>query len=261
MSAKAVAIDAKNLAILGGGGLIPNYIAEHYPDALHITFGMDGSSKLGELGDVLINLKNANITHLCLIGSIKRPSITSLWPSSATRALIKTYGFTMSGGDDALLKKLKHALIGEGFEIVGAHILCPELLLTEGIQTKSSEALIPNDEEIKHHIALCKEYGRADKGQAIIVADNVMIDSEDKYGTNALISRNVASNAILVKASKPDQDMDFDMPTIGYDTVVNAHKAGIKSIVAESGATLFIEREKAIEYADTHHISIIGGTA
>ncbi len=253
-------INSDKIALLGGNGLIPDYIISHYPNILHVTFGMGGSSKLGELGDVLSRLKDANIDTLCLIGSIERPSITSLWPSKATRALIKEYGFTMTGGDDALLKRLKVALIGEGFKIIGAQKLCPELLAGEGLLTQSTQSMIPDGDEVAHCLSLCKEYGRLDKGQSIIVVDGVMVASEDKEGTNALIKRNKARNAILVKASKPEQDLDLDLPTIGYETVVNAHDNHIKSIIVEAGRTLLVKRDKTIQFADAHHISIIGAS-
>ena len=62
----------------------------------------------------------------------------------------------------------------------------------------------------------------------------------------------------MIKVAKPNQDMRFDVPVIGLDTVKVAHEAGVRAIAVEAGSTLLLEKAAIIEHADRTQISIIG---
>ncbi len=235
---------SENLAILGGNGDLPDILSAAHPLALRVRFSKN-ESKIGQLGDILIRLREAGITHLCLGGSIERPSLLSLMPSAETAKLFVKYGFSLKGGDDSLLRRLRRILEQEGFDVIGAHTLCPDLLAPEGVLTQSQP-----DQDLSTYMGWAREYGREDKGQGIVVADGVILDKEDKTGTNAMIARNKGRRAILVKAAKPQQDLDLDMPAIGIQTIQNAAAAGFKGIAVEAGRTLLMHRDQCVAEAD-----------
>lgn len=241
-----------NLAILGGNGDLPELLAAHYPQALRVRFTKN-ESRIGQLGDILIQLRKAGITHLCLGGNVERPSMLSLMPTSETAKLLMKHGFSFKGGDDSLLRRLRRIFEEEGFDVIGAHTLCPELLAPEGIFTQTQP-----QENLFQYMEWVREYGREDKGQGIVVTNGQIIDKEDKTGTNAMIRRNADRNGILVKAAKPQQDLDLDMPTIGIQTIQNAAAHGFKGIVVEAGRTLLLHRDECVQEADRHGLFLAG---
>ena len=248
-------MSAQNLAVIAGSGDLPRLVAERHPDALVITLGENGAHP-GRTGNMLKSLREAGIGRLCLIGGLKRPSWASLWPSWESWKLIVKYGFSFAGGDDALLKRLRGILESEGFELVGVQTLCPELLTPEGVLAAPATPI--SDEDLSICMDQAKSFGREDKGQAVAIAARHIVDTEDKKGTNALILRNARTDAILVKVSKPHQDMDLDMPTIGPETIQKAGLAGFMAVVLEAGRTLMVDRDRCIELAKAHNLGLIG---
>ncbi len=248
-------MSAQNLAVIAGSGDLPVLVAERHPEALIIHLGENGAHP-GRTGDMLNSLRALGITRLCLIGGLKRPSWLSLWPSWESWKLIARNGFSFAGGDDALLKRLRNLLENEGFQLVGVQSLCPELLTPEGVMAAPPQPI--SDEDLSICMDQAKSFGRKDKGQAVAIAERHIVDTEDKKGTNALILRNARKDAILVKVSKPFQDMDLDMPTIGPETIEKAGLAGFRAVVLEAGRTLMVDRTRCIELAKTHNLGLIG---
>ena len=109
---------------------------------------------------------------------------------------------------------------------------------------------------------IAREMGRLDVGQSVAVKDKDVIAIEAIEGTDAMIARAGAlcksGGWTLVKAAKPNQDMRFDVPTIGVGTIEGVSRAGGKAIVIEAGKTLILNRDETIALADRHGISIEG---
>lgn len=235
------------LAIIAGEGSLPALLAERYPGALMIRLNESRSASVGHIGDMLKRLRAMGVDRLCLIGAMKRPSWVSLWPSWETWKLICRYQFSFKGGDDRLLRRLRALLESEGFEVVGMRTLCPDLLMPV---TGAVEGL--------HYMEEAHAIAAEDTGQACVFADGVLIDREDRAGTDALILRNAGKNAVLVKVAKPQQDLDLDMPVIGPRTVENCGKAGYRAIIVEAGKTMLVEREQCEILAQRYNIQLIG---
>ena len=101
-----------------------------------------------------------------------------------------------------------------------------------------------------------------DIGQAIAVKEREIIAVEAIEGTDKLIERAGVlcpqGGWTLVKVAKPDQDMRFDVPTIGPQTIENLHLHRAAGLVVEAGKTIVLERERTLELASQHRISVIG---
>src|SRR5437870_10516910 len=107
---------------------------------------------------------------------------------------------------------------------------------------------------------IAKEIARLDIGQTIIVKNGTVVAVEALEGTNDAIKRGGAlarEGAVMVKVAKPNQDMRFDVPVIGVETIKIAAEAKLRVIAIEAGKTLLLEREAIVDLAERANISIV----
>jgi hypothetical protein len=108
---------------------------------------------------------------------------------------------------------------------------------------------------------IAKETSRLDIGQTVVVKNGTVLAVEAFEGTNEAIRRGGQlgrGGATLVKVSKPNQDMRFDVPVIGTKTLQVASESGIRIIGVEAGATLLLDRPKVCAMAESLSITIYG---
>ena len=106
-----------------------------------------------------------------------------------------------------------------------------------------------------------KEIGRLGIGQTVVVKNRVVVAVEAVEGTDAAIQRGgtlARSGCVVVKVSKPQQDLRFDVPAVGIDTVENLHKAGGTVLAVEAGKTILLQKESFLRQADDYGISVVG---
>jgi DUF1009 family protein len=105
-----------------------------------------------------------------------------------------------------------------------------------------------------------KEIARLDIGQTIIIKNGTIVAVEALEGTNETIKRGgtlAHEGAIMVKVSKPNQDMRFDVPVIGVETVRVAAESGVRVIAVEAGKTLLLERDAVITLSNDSNMSVV----
>ncbi|MFK7737961.1 MAG: LpxI family protein [Pirellulaceae bacterium] len=164
------------------------------------------------------------------------------------------------GRDDTVLSAVVRAYQSKGVEVMAIQDIAPDLLVPEGLLSKGrlnrSQQL-----DAKFAWSIARQMGALDVGQSITVQDQVVLGVEAIEGTDALIKRTgqmcPRGGFTLVKIAKPEQDMRFDVPTIGTRTVEQMLQAGGKSIVIEAGKTILVDREETIQLANRHGIRII----
>jgi hypothetical protein len=109
--------------------------------------------------------------------------------------------------------------------------------------------------------ALAMEMGRLDVGQSVMVKDRSVLAVEAVEGTDQAIMRAGSlcrsGGFTVVKVAKPQQDMRFDVPTIGVNTVENIHKAGGKVLAVEAGKTILLDPESTLAKADKLGVTIV----
>ena len=116
-------------------------------------------------------------------------------------------------------------------------------------------------EDVDFGWKIAKEIARLDIGQTVLVKNGTILAVEAFEGTNDAIKRGGAlarKAAIMIKVAKPNQDMRFDVPVVGVETIAVAAAANIRVIAIEAGRTLLLERESVIQQAAESGISIIG---
>jgi len=138
---------------------------------------------------------------------------------------------------------------------------CKEHLATAGTMTKHQPSrLVEGD--IEFGWQLVKKLGELDIGQAIVVKEREVIAVEAIEGTAVMIERAgqfcESGGWTLIKTSKPNQDMRFDVPCVGPDTIRSLAENGAKCLVVEAGKTIIIDKPETIKLADELGIAILG---
>jgi DUF1009 family protein len=160
-----------------------------------------------------------------------------------------------------LLKALADELAAGGITLIDGRPYVPDSLATEGILTRAKPtAAIQRD--IEFSWPLLKRLNELLIGQALTCMDREIIAVEAVEGTDRLIERTGAfckrKGWVLCKASNPNQDMRFDVPTVGVKTIENLHQHGGGALVLEAQRTIMLDRQKLLARADELGIVVIG---
>ena len=162
--------------------------------------------------------------------------------------------------DDSILLGVIAEFERDGMSFASALDYCPELLVTQGVLTRRRPSLAEmKDVDFGWHLA--KEMGRLDVGQSVAVKESAAVAIEAIEGTDRCIERAGtlcrSGGWTLVKVAKPQQDMRFDVPTVGVTTIENLHKAGAKVLAIEAGKTIVIDQPDVVALADRYGLSIV----
>jgi DUF1009 family protein len=162
--------------------------------------------------------------------------------------------------DDTLLLSLIEEFAADGLRFESALDLCPELLVPPGVLTRRQPAA-REEADIAFGWELAKEMGRLDIGQSIAVKEQTVLAVEAIEGTNRAILRAGewcrAGGFVVVKVAKPQQDMRFDVPTVGCSTIEAMHQAGGRVLAIEAGKTIVLDLAETVALADRLGISIV----
>lgn len=162
--------------------------------------------------------------------------------------------------NDTLLRATAAVMARKGIILADSVRYCPDHLPGPGVLTQASpSAAIERDIEFGWPIA--KESGRLDIGQSIAVKEQEIIAVEAIEGTDRMIERAgqlcPRGGWTLIKVAKPNQDLRFDVPTVGPDTIAQLSRHGAKALVFEAGATLVIDRPALVAAADRLGIVVV----
>lgn len=155
----------------------------------------------------------------------------------------------------AITRKLKES----GFYLLDSTVFIGELLPAKGVLTRRQpDELLWQD--IYFGLELAKQVAGLDIGQTVAVKNKAIVAVEALEGTDNLIRRAgriAGKGATIVKVSKPKQDMRFDIPVVGLNTVRNLSAAKVSCLAIEAGKTLFIDKEESVALADKKGIRIV----
>jgi DUF1009 family protein len=162
--------------------------------------------------------------------------------------------------DDTLLAAIVNSFAQDGIHFGPATDYAPELLVKSGQLTRRRPTAA-QQKDIDFGWRLAKEMGRLDVGQCVIVKDQTAIAVEAIEGTDECIRRAGvlcrAGGFTVVKTAKPQQDMRFDVPTVGVWTLEAMASAGGKLLAIEAGRTILVDEPQFLRFADDHGIAVI----
>ena len=150
----------------------------------------------------------------------------------------------------------------KGFKVVGVQDAMPSLMTKPCILTKTKPSP-QNQKDIEYAIEKCREFGKTDLGQAIVVKDGVILGSEIRIGTDELMRRSLAAKngekgGVMAKLVKEGQEQRGDIPAIGFRTIKQLMDAKLDGIIVDAGyGTVIEEKEKLAEFADENNIFIM----
>ena len=212
---------------------------------------------LGQLKRLIRFFRNNEISEAVMLGAIKKTRMfKDLRPDTKTLALLAGMRHTH---DDGILRAFAAALEKEGITIRPSTILLPDILARPGCWTRRKpSASEMADASLGWRLAM--EIGKLDIGQCVVVGGGSVLAVEAIDGTDATIERGGRlgqGKAVVVKICKPHQDIRFDIPAIGAQTIETMHQADAKVLVVEAGKAVVFDREEMIGLADRYDIAII----
>lgn len=212
---------------------------------------------LGQIKRMLQFFKENHVSQTVLLGAIKKTQMFSdVKPDMKAISLIVKMRHTH---DDGILRAFAGVLADEGIQVRPSTFLLPDLLAQKGCWTKRRPTRSEKaDMELGWKLA--KEIGRLDIGQCVVVGGGSVLAVEAIDGTDATIRRGGGlgnGTAVLIKVSKPDQDLRFDMPVVGAETIRTMAAAGVTALALESGKAVVFDRQEMVELADACGIAIV----
>jgi len=159
---------------------------------------------------------------------------------------------------DTLFGAVAQRLEAAGLTLLDSTTFIEEYLPKKGTLTKQ-EPDFNTWEDVYFGLSLAKAVANLDIGQTVAVKSKAIVAVEAFEGTDNLIRRagKIGRGVVIVKVSKPKQDMRFDIPVIGLNTIKNLVKARCSCLALEAGKTLFIDQEESVRLAGRRGISIV----
>ena len=212
---------------------------------------------VGQLGKIIRTFRRAGITEAVMAGGVRKVKLFGNFRPDVRGA--RFLARIKSREDDALLRGLANELAGEGIHIVQSTLCLSHIVPMAGVLTRR----VPKPTEwadVQLGFRLAKEVGRLGIGQTVIVKNQVVVAVEAVEGTDATIQRAgtlAKSGFVVVKVSKPQQDLRFDVPAVGTDTVKHMRDVGGAVLAVEAEKTILLEKEALLKDADTFGISVV----
>ncbi len=227
---------------------------------------------LGELSRLIETFKNEGISRAIMAGQVKHKRIfSSIKPDRRLAQLLLTL---VTRNTDSLIGAVAKVLGDEGITLISSTALLEPMLASEGVLTGRA----PNDNEqtsITYGRAVAHHLSRFDIGQTVVIAEAACVAVEAMEGTDATILRageimsspslgpepSTLSRALtVVKVAKPNQDMRFDVPVIGLQTIETMKRAGATCLALDAGHCLIFDKPAVIAAADDAGICIVAET-
>ena len=216
--------------------------------------------RVGQLGKMLGYLKSSGATHAIMAGQIAPKNLFDLRPDVKALVLLATLP---ERNAESIFAAIGHEMSKVGTELLPATSFLEDQLASAGLV--AGPRLSRREQmDVEYGFRIAKEVSRLDIGQTVVVKNGTVLAVEAFEGTNSAVARGGElgrKDATMVKVSKPNQDLRFDVPVIGPLTLEAAHKARIRVIGVEAGKTLLLEPEKTRALADEKRISIYGMAA
>ena len=218
-------------------------------------------------GSWIRKLKRHGVTRTIMVGRVAKERIFT--PRRILHYLpdwrtFRIYYWRLRNKDkqnDTLLNAVADELASGGIVLENSIMYCKEHMATEGAMTEHQpNPAIKNDIEFGWEIV--KKLGELDIGQTIAIKEKEVIAVEAIEGTAKMIERAgqlcKSGGWTLIKTSKPNQDIRFDVPCVGPDTIRSLSENGAKCLVVEAGKTIVIDKPETIKLANQMGIVILG---
>jgi len=212
---------------------------------------------LGELGRAIELLRSEGVTHAVMAGQVKHNKIfSSIKPDWKMAKLLMSLA---TKNTDSLIGAVAKVLEGEGIQLVDSTAFLKPLVPEPGVLTRRA----PDESEaadIAYGREIARQIAALDLGQTVVVRERACVAIEAMEGTDETIERagrlSQGRRLVVVKVSKPAQDMRFDVPVVGLPTMEVMKRANATALAIDARRTLMMDREQMIRTADEAGIAI-----
>ncbi len=267
------------VGLIAGSGRFPILVAEEgrRRDVEFVALGIPGVTdpalekltpvqyfKLGQLDKPIKVLKDAGVTRAVMAGKVQHASLFGgIMPDLRAGKLLMRLADKRT---DTILKAVADEFSKDGIELVSSATYLGHLLVPAGPLTRRS----PDAAEladIRLGWKAAKAVAGFDIGQTVVVKDGAVVAVEGMEGTDACIlrARDIAASQgkkttrlSVVKVAKPKQDMRFDIPVIGLDSLKVFAAASVSALAVEAGTTLIFDRAEFVRKADEQKLAVLG---
>jgi DUF1009 family protein len=211
---------------------------------------------VGQLNRLLKFFNDHKVHHAIMAGQIAPKNLFDLRPDWKALLLL---GKLKERNAESIFAAIADELTRIDIELLPATTFLEDCLVPAGL-IAGAKLSRREEEDVDLGWKIAKEIARLDIGQTVIVKNGTVVAVEAFEGTNEAISRGGAlarEGAVMVKVAKPNQDMRFDAPVIGVETIRVAADAKLRVIAVEAGKTLLLERDAISKLADRSKLSII----
>ena len=212
--------------------------------------------RVGQLGRLLKFFREHKVQRAIMAGQIAPKNLFDLRPD--VKALVVLAKLKQRNAESiftAIADELKKVDV----DLLPATTFLEDHLVSKGL-IAGAKLSRTEEEDVDLGWNVAKEIARLDIGQTIIVKNGTVLAVEAFEGTNDAIKRGGAlarEGAVMIKVAKPNQDMRFDVPVIGIETIKIAAEAKLRVIAVEAGKTLLLERDKIVDLAERSKISLV----
>ncbi len=262
------------LAVIAGSGTLPVIVAEEArrqgysviyialdPIAEHPVPSTVRTVRVnvGRFGKLLKILRKEAAQYVVMAGKVPK----SLMYRGSVVPDIKALQIMMKlkdRSDDTIMLTVVKEIEAVGLKVLNTTDFTTPLMAPEGCITRRKPQR-SELEDIEFGLRMAKEVGRLDIGQTVVVKNTAVMAVEAIEGTDEAIKRGgrlAGPGAVVVKVSKPGQDLRFDVPVAGVQTVESMVEVGASVLAVEAGHVILLQREEMISLADRAGISIVG---
>jgi len=212
---------------------------------------------LGELSRTLELLHQDGVTRAVMAGQVKHNKIfSSIRPDWKLAKLLLSLPLKNT---DSLIGAVASVLESEGVQLVDSTSFLKPLVPAPGVLTRRAPDA-HEAEDIAYGREIARQIAGIDLGQTVVIRDRACVAVEAMEGTDETIERAArivdGGSLVVVKVSKPRQDMRFDVPVVGLKTVEVMQRCRVTALAMDAGRTLLFDRARVIEAADAAGIAI-----
>jgi hypothetical protein len=213
--------------------------------------------KVGQLGKLISIFKEQDVKDVMMVGGIKK---TRLFGGALPDLRgITFFAKMIHKKDDSILRAVADELASEGIMVRESTLYLGSILATTGVLTKRKPSK-DEKKDIEFGWQMAKDIGKLDIGQTVLVKDQAVLAVEAIEGTDEAIRRGgllCGQGAVVVKVCKPHQDLRFDLPAIGTQTIKTMEEVHATCLAIEAGKTIIIDRNAVVHDADRAGIAIV----
>lgn len=265
--------DLSHLALIAGNGIYPGtmvaaarragvrrlvaaaFVDETRPELASQVEAIEWF-RVGQLGKMIAFFKREGVNQAVMVGQIAPKNLFDLRPDLRTLLMLAR---VPKRNAESLFGAIAGELAKDGITLLPATTFLEDLMPAAG-HVAGPQIKKRRWDDARYGFDIAKESSRLDIGQTVVVKNGTVLAVEAFEGTNEAVKRGGSlgrGGATMVKVSKPDQDMRFDVPVIGPDTIRTAAAAGVDLIAIEAGRTLLLGYEELVRECQTLKVALI----